>query len=69
MLFRSNQEKLRDMRGDVLRGWAQSGLLPLLYAHVFSLDLMSNIFGMQTTQGTGPAAQAPTLPPVLTTIN
>ena len=64
-----NQEKLRDMRGDVLRGWAQSGLLPLLYAHVFSLDLMSNIFGMQTTQGTGPAAQAPTLPPVLTTIN
>jgi hypothetical protein len=49
-----NQEKLRDMRGDVLRGWAQSGLLPLLYAHIFSLDLMSGIFAMQIDQGKGP---------------
>ena len=38
-----NQEKLREIRGDVLRGWAQSGLLPLLYAHIFSLDLMSTM--------------------------
>jgi len=57
-----NQEKLRDMRGDVLRGWAQSGLLPLLYAHVFSLDLMSTIFGMQTEQGVGPVAAPASLP-------
>jgi len=49
-----NQEKLRDMRGDILRGWAQSGLLPLLYAHVFSLDLMSTIFGKQVELGVGP---------------
>jgi hypothetical protein len=49
-----NQEKLRDMRGDVLRGWAQSGLLPLLYAHVFSLDLMSTIFQKQAEMGLGP---------------
>lgn len=58
-----NQEKLRDMRGDILRGWAQSGLLPLIYAHVFSLDLMSTIFGKQMEQGVGPgtgAANAPT---------
>lgn len=60
-----NQEKLRDMRGDVLRGWAQSGLLPLLYAHVFSLELMSTVFGMQTQQGKGPAAQSPVLAPEL----
>ncbi len=55
-----NQEKLRDMRGDVLRGWAQSGLLPLVYAHVFSLDLMSTIFAKQVELGVGPMT-----PPVL----
>ena len=60
-----NQEKLRDLRGDVLRGWAQSGLLPLLYAHVFSLELMSTVFGMQTQQGKGPAVPSP----VLATLN
>lgn len=50
-----NQEKLRDMRGDQLRTWAQNGLLPLLYAHIFSLDLISTVFGMQQQQGKGPA--------------
>ncbi|WP_421837874.1 SapC family protein [Novosphingobium sp.] len=54
-----NQEKLRDMRGDVLRGWAQSGLLPLVYAHIFSLDLMSTIFGKQVEQGVGPTPPLP----------
>lgn len=54
-----NQEKLRDMRGDVLRGWNQSGLLPLLHAHLFSLDLIRDIFGRQVQQGKGPAALAP----------
>jgi hypothetical protein len=54
-----NQEKLRDMRGDVLRGWAQSGLLPLVYAHIFSLELMSSIFGRQVEQGVGPTPPLP----------
>lgn len=56
-----NQEKLRDVRGDVLRGWAQSGLLPLLYAHLFSLELISQIFGAQVQMGKGPipAIQVP----------
>ncbi|TXI11844.1 MAG: multidrug transporter [Novosphingobium sp.] len=56
-----NQEKLRDVRGDVLRGWAQSGLLPLLYAHLFSLELISQIFGAQVQLGKGPipAIQVP----------
>ncbi len=49
-----NQEKLREVRGDVLRGWAQSGLLPLLYAHLFSLELISQIFGAQVQLGKGP---------------
>ncbi|WP_338468036.1 SapC family protein [Novosphingobium sp. ZN18A2] len=57
-----NQEKLRDMRGDLLRTWAQNGLLPLLYAHIFSLDLMSTIFGMQQQQGKGPSAAAANAP-------
>ena len=54
-----DQAKLSDMRGDVLRGWNQSGLLPLLYAHLFSLDLIREIFGRQVQQGRGPVT-APT---------
>lgn len=49
-----NQEKLRDVRGDVLRGWNQSGLLALIYAHLFSLDLMRDIFARQVQLGKGP---------------
>lgn len=51
-----NEEALRELRGDVLRGWNQSGLLPLLYAHMFSLDLVRDIFGRQVSQGKGPIA-------------
>ena len=50
-----NQEKLREMRGDQLRSWNQSGLLPLIYAHLASLDLMRVIFARQMQQGKGPA--------------
>jgi len=49
-----NQEAMRDLRGDVLRGWNQSGLLPLIYAHLFSLELIREIFGRQVQQGKGP---------------
>ena len=49
-----NQEKLRELRGDELRKWNQSGLLPLLFAHLFSLDQMRVIFGRQQQQGKGP---------------
>lgn len=51
-----DQEKLREVRGDVLRGWNQNGLLPLIYAHLFSLDLIREIFGRQVQQGKGPVA-------------
>ena len=53
-----NQDKLREMRGDELRKWNQSGLLPLLFAHLFSLDLMRVIFGRQQQQGKGPVPRA-----------
>jgi hypothetical protein len=57
-----DQEKLRNVRGDVLRGWAQSGLLPLLYAHLFSLELISTVFALQVEQGKGPQPAVPPLP-------
>jgi len=50
-----DEAKLRDVRGDVLRGWNQSGLLPLVFAHLFSLDLMRIVFARQVEQGKGPA--------------
>ncbi len=40
----------------VLRGWNQSGLLPLIYAHLFSLELVREVFGRQVQQGKGPVA-------------
>ena len=49
-----NQEKLRDLRGDVLRQWNQNGMLGLIFAHLFSLELMSDVFGRQVQQGKGP---------------
>ena len=51
-----SQEKLREVRGDQLRTWNQNGMLPLIYAHLFSLDLMRVIFAKQVEQGKGPAA-------------
>ena len=49
-----DQEKLREVRGDVLRTWNQNGLLALIYAHLFSLELMREVFGRQIQQGLGP---------------
>lgn len=49
-----DQAKLQDVRGDVLRGWNQSGLLALVYAHLFSLDLIRELFGRQVQAGKGP---------------
>jgi hypothetical protein len=49
-----DENKLRELRGDVLRQWAQSGMLGLIYAHLFSLELMRDIFGKQLELGKGP---------------
>ncbi|WP_375249244.1 SapC family protein [Sphingomonas sp.] len=49
-----NEEKLVDLRGDQLRKISQSGMLPLLYAHLFSLSLMRDIFARQVQQGKMP---------------
>jgi hypothetical protein len=46
-----NEEKLRDLRGDVVRKMIQSGLLPLIYAHLLSMNLVRDIFAKQMAQG------------------
>lgn len=53
-----NQDKLRELRGDQLRKWNENGLLPLIFAHLFSLDLMRNVFARQVEQGKGPQGAA-----------
>ena len=49
-----DEDKLRNLRGDALRKMNQSGMLPLIYAHLFSLSEMRSIFGRQMTQGKAP---------------
>jgi hypothetical protein len=51
-----NQEKLRELDAEKVKQWNEIGLLPLVYAHLFSLDLMRVIFAKQTMQGKGPGA-------------
>jgi len=53
-----SQEKLRDLRGDVLRSWNQNGMLPLIFAHLFSLDQVNSIFTRQARQGKLPLPAA-----------
>jgi SapC len=50
-----DEEKLRNLRGDELRKINQNGILPLIYAHLFSLTEMRNVFGRQMQQGKAPA--------------
>jgi SapC len=57
-----DQEKLREVRGDVLRTWNQNGLLALIFAHLFSLSLISDVFNQQVQQGKGPQVPNPLLP-------
>ncbi len=54
-----NEEKLRELRGDQLRKINQSGMLPLIHAHLFSLQLMREIFQQQIEQGKMPEVSLP----------
>jgi len=49
-----SEEKLKELRGDVLRKMMQSGLLPLIHAHLFSLSMIRDVFAMQMQQGKAP---------------
>lgn len=57
-----NEEKLREVPGAKLEEWNKNGLLSLIYAHMFSLDQMRNIFSRQVQQGKGPALQQTAAP-------
>lgn len=52
-----DENKLNDMRGDQLRKIVQNGMLPLIYAHLFSLGLMRDIFARQMRAGKIPEPQ------------
>jgi len=49
-----DEEKLRELRGDELRKMNQNGMLALIYAHLFSLSQIREVFSLQVTQGKGP---------------
>ena len=53
-----NEEKLRELRGDQLRKMTQNGMLTLIMAHLFSLDLMRELYGRQAAQGKLPPLPA-----------
>jgi hypothetical protein len=57
-----DEAKLRELRGDELRKMSQSGMLPLIYAHLFSLSLLRDLFGRQVAQGKGPIPLSPPEP-------
>ena len=51
-----DEEKMKELRGDELRKMNQNGMLPLLYAHLFSLSQMRDVFARQLQQGKAPEA-------------
>jgi len=51
-----DEQKLQNLRGDQTRKMVQSGLLGLIYAHLFSLSLISPLFERQYAAATAPAA-------------
>ena len=58
-----DEEKFRELRGDELRKMNQNGMLALIYAHLFSLSRMREIFAKQVEQGKAPQP-APQIPAV-----
>ena len=49
-----DEEKFRELRGDELRKMNQNGMLPLIWAHLFSLSQIREVFSRQVMLGKGP---------------
>ena len=49
-----DEEKFRDLNGDVLRKINQNGIMALIHAHLFSLPLIREVFGRQMQLGKVP---------------
>ncbi|PXA85438.1 multidrug transporter [Nostoc sp. 3335mG] len=56
-----SEDAVKNLRGDVARKWLQNGLMPLIYAHLFSLQRMADIFGRQAQRGMLPPPNGPVL--------
>src|SRR6476659_2509879 len=50
-----DEEKVSNLRGDELRKMNQNGMLPLIFAHLFSLSQMRDVFARQMQQGKAPS--------------
>lgn len=46
-----NEEKLRALDAETARQWTSNGIMALIFAHLFSMDLMRIIFARQASQG------------------
>jgi hypothetical protein len=53
-----DENKLRELPADTVNALAQNGMLVLIYAHLFSLNLMRTIFERQLVQGRVPLVNA-----------
>jgi hypothetical protein len=57
-----DENKLRELPGETLEALNRNGLLMLIHAHLFSMNLMRMIFERQIAQGKLPQASAQTAP-------
>lgn len=51
-----NEEKLRALDAETAQQWTANGIMALIFAHMFSMDVMRVIFGRQMAQNKVPAA-------------
>ena len=58
-----DEEKLRELRGDELRKMNQNGMLPLIYAHLFSLAQIREVFARQVSRARARPARSQPRPP------
>ena len=49
-----DENKLRELPAETLEGLVKNGILALIYAHLYSLNLMRNLFERQSAQGKVP---------------
>ena len=53
-----DQEKLRELSDEKITEWHKNGILMLVHAHIYSLELMRTIFARQAQQGKAPQPNA-----------
>jgi hypothetical protein len=51
-----SEEKLRELDAETAKQWTANGLMSLIFAHLFSMDVMRIIFARQAAQGKVPEA-------------